>query len=125
MKLLLDTNSFLWFIMGERRLGPNAREAVETGDCVISELSLLEISLKASKGKLIVTTNPGQAIRELGFERTGISDRHLARMERLPLHHRDPFDRYLIAQALSDNLPILTSDRAFAQYGVTVIDATR
>lgn len=123
MKVLLDTHALLWFLYGDTQLGPNARSTIESAPCVLSDLSLFEISLKVSKGKLVVKSSLGNAARELGFERTGIDDRYLARMERLPRHHGDPFDRFLIAQALVDDLTVLTTDKVFARYGVNVIDA--
>lgn len=123
MKVLLDTHALLWYLDKDARLGPEARHVVESAAAILSDVSLLEVSIKVSTGKLIVDPALHSVVRAMGFERTGIEDRHLARLERLPRLHGDPFDRFLIAHALSDDLPVLTADRAFAQYGVTVIDA--
>lgn len=124
MKLLLDTNALLWIVHDSRMLGSRAREMlVDTSTIVVSEISLLEIAVKISVGKLPAEPRLHAAIRELGFERTGLDDRFLAKLEHLPLLHRDPFDRFLVAQALTDNLQVLTADRMFAQYGVQVFDA--
>lgn len=125
MKTLLDTHALLWFLGGDRRLGASATRTIESGAVILSDISLLEISIKVSTGKLKVDGDLATISRELGFERTGLAHRFLTRLGRLPLHHRDPFDRFLVAQALTDNLHVLTSDRAFAQYGVTVVDADR
>lgn len=124
MKLLLDTNALLWILRDDRMLGQRAREVlVETPRVLVSEISLLEVAVKISVGKLPAEPRLHAAVRELGFERTGLEDRFLARLEHLPLLHRDPFDRFLVAQALTDNLHVLTADRMFASYGVQVVDA--
>jgi PIN domain nuclease of toxin-antitoxin system len=124
MKTLLDTHTLLWFLDDDRRLGAEARRIVESGATVLSDISLLEISIKVSTGKILVDGSLHRIVRELGFERTGLEERFLARLEHLPLLHRDPFDRFLVAQALTDDLRVLTADRMFAQYGVKVVDAT-
>ncbi len=124
MRLLLDTNALLWFLGGLPRLGPSARRTIdEATTLVVSEVSLLEISIKVSIGKLPSIPSLPAVIRESGIRRTGISDAYLARLESLPLLHRDPFDRLLVAQAITDDLTVLTADPVFAAYGVTVVDA--
>jgi PIN domain nuclease of toxin-antitoxin system len=124
VRLLLDTNALLWILHDDPMLGSRARESlVSTPRVLLSEISLLEIAVKTSVRKLPAEPRLHSVIQTLGFERTGIEDRHLARLEHLPLHHRDPFDRFLIAQALTDDLSVLTADRMFARYGVKVIDA--
>lgn len=123
MKLLLDTHALLWFLDEDRRLGANARATIESGAAVLSDVSLLEISIKVSTGKLLVDSSLHAIVHELGFERTGIEDRFLSRLEHLPRLHGDPFDRFLAAQALTDDLHVLTADGIFARYGVKVIDA--
>lgn len=124
MKVLLDTNALLWILNDEPMLGARARDLLrDTPRILVSEISLLEIAVKTSVGKLPAEPRLHSAISEFGFERTGIENRFLSRLERLPTLHRDPFDRFLIAQALTDDIPVLTADRTFAQYGVKVIDA--
>lgn len=124
MRILLDTNALLWLLGGDPRLGAQARAAVESAAAlVVSEASLWEESIKVSIGKLQPIPGFHQAIGDLGFERLGIADAHLARLESLPHRHKDPFDRMLIAQALAENLVIMTADRAFSAYGVQVLDA--
>jgi len=98
---------------------------LDTPRILVSEISLLEIAVKTSVGKLPAEPRLHSTLRELGFERTGLDDRYLARLEQLPVLHRDPFDRLLIAQALTDNVQVLTADRAFTRYGVTIVDAGR
>lgn len=121
--MLLDTHALLWYLDEDARLGNDARQVVESGAATLSDVSLLEVSIKVSTGKLIVDPSLHSLVRTMGFERTSIEDRYLARLERLPRLHGDPFDRFLIAQALADDIPVLTADRAFAPYGVRVIDA--
>jgi PIN domain nuclease of toxin-antitoxin system len=124
VKVLLDTNALLWFLGDNKRLAPSARRAIERATILqVSEMSLLEISVKVSTGKLPAQPRLHEVIRNSGMQRTGISDAYLARLESLPLIHRDPFDRLLIAQALIDDLTVVTSDPIFAKYGVRVIDA--
>lgn len=123
MRLLLDTNALYWLVTGSSRLGMRARESLLTSTLVVSDISLLELSIKVSVGKLHPLPGLHVALREQGLDRTGVEERFLGRLERLPLIHRDPFDRLLIAQALTDNLPVLTADRRFAEYGVRVINA--
>ena len=84
---------------------------------------MFEVSLKAAREKIQLPPQLGATIERLGFTRVGIRDAYLDRMRELPLHHRDPFDRYVIAQSLVDGTPVVTSDPAFAQYGVQVVDA--
>lgn len=124
MRTLLDTHTLLWFLDDDRRLGAEARRTVESDAVVLSDISLLEISIKVSTGKILVDGPLHRIVRELGFERTGLEARFLARLEHLPLLHRDPFDRFLVAQALTDDLRVLTADPVFARYSVKVVDAT-
>ncbi len=124
MRTLLDTHTLLWFLDDDRRLGAEARRTVESDAVVLSDISLLEISIKVSTGKILVDGSLHRIVRELGFERTGLEARFLARLEHLPLLHRDPFDRFLVAQALTDDLRVLTADPVFARYSVKVVDAT-
>ena len=114
----------LLLLGGDDRLGTDARRKIETSQLlIVSEVTLWEIAIKVSIGKLQAIPGLSRAVPELGFERTGITDTHLDRVASLPFHHRDPFDRMLIAQALCDDLEVLTSDSVFADYGVRVVDA--
>jgi PIN domain nuclease of toxin-antitoxin system len=124
--VLLDTHALYWLLKGDRRLGPVARSAVERATTlIVSDVSLLEIAIKVSIGKLPAVPRLPERLRALGFDRTGITDRALERLQTLPVHHRDPFDRMLIAHALTEGLPVLTADPAFEAYGVRVVDARR
>lgn len=124
MSLLLDSDSLLWLLWGDPQLGTKARSRIEDEPRLcVSDVTLFEVSLKAARKKINLPPQLGSVIEQLGITRMGVRDAYLDRMRALPLHHRDPFDRYLIAQSLVDGVPVVTSDPAFAQYGVKVIDA--
>ena len=125
MRLLLDTNALLWLLEENHRLGPRARTAMQTAaSLLVADASLWEIAVKISVGKLKTVPNFATVVSELGFERPTVIARQFETLAALPLHHRDPFDRMLIAHALSDDLTVVTSDPMFAKYGVRVVDAT-
>lgn len=124
MRLLLDTNALLWLVAGDQRLGARARSDVDSAaSLLVSVASLWELAIKVSLGKLAAVPELSQVLRAGGVQRLGIDDDHLSRLTTLPWHHRDPFDRLLIAQALSGGLTVLTADDAFAAYGVSVRNA--
>ena len=124
MKLLLDTHAFLWFVGGDDALSSRGRLAVEDleNQKVVSMVSLWEIAIKNSIGKLSLEKPFEQFIPEQllssGFEVLGISIGHLTTLTQLPLHHRDPFDRLLVAQCLAENLTLLSGDEALDAYGI-------
>jgi PIN domain nuclease of toxin-antitoxin system len=127
MRVLIDTNVFLWFIAGSDRLNNQAKNIMTdmNNELVLSVASLWEIAIKSSLGKLELLRPFDQLIPEqlelhevdvLQIELT-----HLSRIISLPFHHRDPFDRLIIAQSITENLPIITSDTVFQQYPVQII----
>lgn len=126
MKALLDTHAFLWALAGDERMSRLARDtfAGPTG-LSLSIASFWEILIKVQSGKLNLPRPAGpyvlRKLAENGIEMLPISIDHLLALERLPMHHRDPFDRILIAQSLEENLPIVTSDPLFARYDVHLI----
>jgi PIN domain nuclease of toxin-antitoxin system len=126
MRLLLDTQAFLWFVTGDARLTRRARRAMEDEDAemILSAASVWEIAIKAGLGRLTLPASVEEYIAEkveAGFRVLSIDWTHAAAVERLPRHHRDPFDRLLISQALAESLPVVTNDPAFGAYGVAVI----
>ena len=126
MRLLLDTNALLWLLAGDPRLGAQARREVEAAaELVVSAASLWEIAIKVSIGKLAALPGLPAVLAEAGVRRLGIEDEHLRRLESLPWHHRDPFDRLLIAQAQAEALTVLTADPAFGDYAVPARVARR
>ena len=127
MKLLLDTHAFLWWVEGTPTLGRRARAEVSNPDneVLLSIASCWELAIKLSLGKLRLTQSldrfiPEQLTRN-GFALFGVEFRHVVRVADLPFHHRDPFDRVLVAQALQDELAIVSGDRVFRKYGVSVV----
>lgn len=121
---LLDTNALIWAVVDDVRLGPEARRVVGAGtDVVVSVVSLWEVVVKTSIGKLRPMPWLAGVVADRGVRRLGVDDRHLEALADLPLVHRDPFDRMLIAQAQVEGLTILTSDAAFGRYDVPLLDA--
>jgi PIN domain nuclease of toxin-antitoxin system len=124
LRFLLDTHSLLWFLAGDESLSARVRRIIENpdSDILASIASLWEIAIKYSLGKLKLAQPfdelfPDQLVNN-SIALLGISPEHLARVSNLPFHHRDPFDRLLVAQALSEEMPILSSDDALDAYGL-------
>ena len=126
MRALIDTHTFLWGIAGDRRMSQHARNIfIGPSNLSMSVASVWEILLKVQVGKLNLPVPAcPYVISKLAANRIDtlhITLDHLLTFERLPMHHRDPFDRMLIAQALEEDLPIVTSDSFFSSYPVRVI----
>ena len=131
MKLLLDTHALLWWLWNSTRLGKQARSLIRSDDTLIwvSAASIWEMSIKAPLGRLDQLPpfeNELKAELERSrFRPLPITFDHAQAISHLPLHHRDPFDRMLIAQARSEDLTLLTADPKFAAYDVRTVDAAR
>lgn len=124
MRLLLDTHVVLWQFAGTQRLGPQAEHALAAAsELRMSVVSFAEIGIKASIGKLAVPAGLHDHVTSTGLRVLGLSGEHGLRVANLPLHHRDPFDRLLIAQALEDDLVLMTADERVRAYDVPTIDA--
>jgi PIN domain nuclease of toxin-antitoxin system len=126
MKALLDTHTFLWAIAEEGKLSRRAQQIfIGSSDLWLSVASIWEILIKVQAGKLPLPEPAGPyLIRKLvqnQIEVLPITLDHVLRTESLPLHHRDPFDRLLIAQSIEEKWPIVTADPWFARYPVDVI----
>jgi PIN domain nuclease of toxin-antitoxin system len=125
MKLLLDTHTFLWFIMGNPNLSANARLLIEdqSNEKYLSVASLWEIAIKVSIGKLALTASFDTLIPQQlslnGFELLNLEVHHAAALIQLPFHHRDPFDRLLIAQAMVEQMQIVSTDSTLDAYQTT------
>jgi PIN domain nuclease of toxin-antitoxin system len=119
MRLLLDTHVLLWWLDDAALLPSEARRLIADPENTIfvSVASLWEIRIKQSLGKLVMPEAFDQVLQESGFEMLSIDARHANAVVTLPLHHRDPFDRMLLAQAREENLLLLTSDRGLEPYG--------
>lgn len=124
MRYLLDTHTLLWASGARERLGAEARRTLDddTQVLMLSAASYWELSLKCGLGKLKVDLDEIDLdLRQNGIEWLPISREHCRLVAQLPHHHRDPFDRLLIAQALHENLVVIGLDGAFDTYGVTRI----
>jgi PIN domain nuclease of toxin-antitoxin system len=124
VRLLVDTHTFLWILGRPEELSTEARKALdEAEDRFISVASLWEIGIKTSTGKLDVPMELDEAIAFAAVTLLPISVVHIRRVQSFPFHHRDPFDRMMIAQAMEEGLTIVTRDRIFSAYGVPVLTA--
>lgn len=127
MKALLDTHVFLWWVMDDERLTPYIRDFIadEGNDLFLSSASCWEIAIKTKIGRLKLPDNPEKFIPDqmIANNITGlpIQSVHALHVYNLPDHHRDPFDRILVAQSGIERIPIITSDPLFADYDVKVI----
>ncbi|SDY15792.1 PIN domain nuclease, a component of toxin-antitoxin system (PIN domain) [Modestobacter sp. DSM 44400] len=122
MRLLLDTHVLLWWLDGDTRLTGEATEAIATAElAVVSAASCWEIGIKQAIGKLSGPADVEAEIADNGFTPLSISAGHALAAARLPDHHRDPFDRMLIAQGIAEGLTVVTRDPRFAEYGVPLL----
>jgi PIN domain nuclease of toxin-antitoxin system len=121
LRVLLDTHLLLWAISNPVRIKPRARALIEQSEVFVSSASIWEISIKSGLGKLDATPRLVlEAVEPAGFVLLPVSGEHAARVFELPTLHRDPFDRMLLAQALSEPLTLLTDDEILGQYGAYV-----
>jgi PIN domain nuclease of toxin-antitoxin system len=126
MRILVDTHAVLWYQANDPKLTHAYREIMEnsTNHCYVSIVSLWEIALKSSIGKLplnMLLRAFFATIERAGFTTQTLNPYHLLLSAELPMHHRDPFDRMLIAQAKVEGMQILTADPHFARYDVPLI----
>ncbi len=125
MRLLLDSHAFLWFILGDQRLSDRARLAIAAADTdvLISPATLWEMAIKVRLGKY---TLPGPFGPFMDTQLTSnrirllpIEVRHTALLASMPFHHRDPFDRLIVAQALAESIGVVSVDAMLDAYGVS------
>ncbi|CAD7773347.1 PIN domain protein [Candidatus Methanoperedenaceae archaeon GB50] len=127
MRVLLDTHTFLWWISNDTRLSSRAREIISNGnnELLLSAASGWEITIKVRLGRLQLPYEPERFIPEQlvinAIQSLPIKISHALHTYSLPIYHRDPFDRIIIAQAQLEGLPILTSDPQIAKYKVEII----
>lgn len=123
-RLLLDTHAFLQWVNDDPKLTAKARRAIAdaNNECCLSMASCWEMAIKSSLGKLKLIRPIEHFVAEQlaanGFTLLNLELRHTAKVEKLPFHHRDPFDRLLIAQAITEKMAIVSADRVFSDYGV-------
>lgn len=121
-RLLVDTHALLWWLTDDSALSATAREALAdpSNEPLVSTATVWEIAIKRSLGKLAAPDDLPDRISKEGFSWLAISAAHAWQVRDLPTHHRDPFDRLLIAQALTEHLPMITTDARFREYGVEI-----
>ena len=124
MRVLLDTHIVLWWLTDDRRLSKQADRVIKDADNVIfvSAASIWEVAIKAGLGQIEADPFAIQAaIEPSGFAELPVTGKHAAQVATLPSHHRDPFDRMLLAQSLAEPMRLLTSDAMLAKYGDIVL----
>ncbi len=125
MRLLLDSNVLLWALGGDDRLGSEARARIADPASVVwvSAATVWELEIKRARGRLRLPADLAAAVRERGGRELAVSFEHGAEAARLPPHHRDPFDRMLVAQARAESLVLVTGDAELGRYDVRILSA--
>ena len=126
MKLLVDTHAFLWFVVGDKRLGRQARRQMEAkgAELFLSAASVWEMAIKASLGRLTLPASVHDYVEEKidsGFNILPVDWTHAAAVAILPFRHKDPFDRLIIAQGMTEGMPVVSGDPVFRAYGVKTV----
>lgn len=121
MAYLLDTHAFLWFVSNAKELSKSAKDLIENeqNDIIISIASLWEISIKTALGKLKINGSYDSLIDDVtgnSIDLLPINFAHTVEQNRLPFHHRDPFDRLLVSQAIVENMSFISADPIFGEY---------
>jgi PIN domain nuclease of toxin-antitoxin system len=122
MRQLLDTHTFIWFVMGDPRISVTLRSQIENNENILSIASVWEMAIKHSIGKLNFGLTFDEFIEQQiirnGIELLPITINHISVVATLPLHHRDPFDRIFIAQSIVENIHLLSADKIFDAYSI-------
>lgn len=123
MTYLIDTHILIWWLADDPKLPANARVVIVDGsnEILVSSVTIAEIAIKKSLGTLDMSVTAREALRIGGFDELPLTADHAARLETLPWHHRDPFDRMLIAQAQHEGHVLVTADHRFREYDVAVL----
>ena len=124
MRLLLDTHLLIWCLSGDRKLPPATAELIRNPatDVYFSAVSIWEVAIKSALGKLRADANVMlKYLVDEGFKELPVMARHTVATVTLPMHHRDPFDRLLVAQSRMESLRLLTNDKIMALYGEPVV----
>ena len=124
MRLLVDSHVALWWLDDHPSLGPVCRRRIESADLVVfSAVTPWELGIKRELGKLDFPLGLASTLTDSGFSELAISALHAERAATLPAHHRDPFDRMLVAQAQIEELVLVSADRSLQPYDVELLDA--
>ncbi len=123
MQIILDTHIFLWSVSHPDKIDKRKRKKIQSlsNTIYISAITITELMIKASIGKLEISFNPIEIAEKSGFEMLNYTAEDALRLKELPYHHRDPFDRMIIAQSISNNYPIITDDMKYKKYGCKLI----
>ena len=123
MRLLIDSHVFIWWSDASRALSTSIRNVLSDprNEILISIAGVWELTIKISSGKLTLSDDLEAMLAAQGFSVLPITFPHLRHLGSLPRHHRDPFDRMMIAQALAEGIPVATADRRFAAYGLQIV----
>ena len=127
MSILLDTHVLLWWMDNSNKLSQKEKDVISKSDnlILISSAVIWEIRIKESLGKLKIPSDFFSIVQNCGFEFLSIDIQHANYLEKLPLYHRDPFDRILISQAILENLTIITHDTIFKKYDVRLLKSKK
>ncbi len=127
MNLLLDSHVLVWFATADPTLAGDAASAIvdDANAAIVSVATVWELELKRAKGTLRVPRDLGARLNPAGFELLDVTLPHVVRAAELPSHHRDPFDRLLVAQAQAEGLTLVTADGALHAYDVPILPARR
>jgi PIN domain nuclease of toxin-antitoxin system len=125
VRLLLDTHALLWWLADDARLAEVARKAIAdpTNDAFVSAASAWEIAIKVRLGKVTMPDDLAEQLAANSFTALPVQVPHALAVRRLPDHHRDPFDRLLVAQAQIERLTVVTADETIPRYDVAVLRA--
>lgn len=123
MNIIIDTHIFLWALLDPSRIGDKKRAALEdlSNKIYVSAVTIAEIMIKVSIGKLQFDFDPVEMAKESGFELLDFSAEAALLLRDMPFHHKDPFDRMLVSQGITGNFPIMTDDPKFLQYSCRII----
>lgn len=126
MRLLIDTHILIWFFEGNKLLSKSRRQIISDpqNDIFVSIASLWEIAIKISLEKLTLTQPLADVLKQIAaedIEVLSISPEHILQVATLPFHHRDPFDRLVVAQSKIEKLLVMTNDKIFASYGMKIL----
>jgi PIN domain nuclease of toxin-antitoxin system len=123
VKLILDTHAALWWLADDARIGDGVIRSLtdDTNQVLISAVVVWEVAIKRSLGKLEAPKDLAPTLLDAGAQPLPVTIDHAAAVEGLPWHHRDPFDRLLIAQALTEDAAIVSRDEPLSEYGVSIV----
>ncbi len=120
---LLDTQILIWWLTNDKRLTDKIKEVIQNSDNLIlySTVNLWEISIKRAIGKLTLTISLNKLVKSIPFQALSIKNEHILKLDKLPLTHKDPFDRVLVAQAISEKSILITADKKILKYNVQTL----